>query len=192
MSCCLYCLGLVAVISQSLLFWCCPQVAVSMNRRYRQFWWIPFLLLFLTPIWHRSDASSLRFLFSESFLKFFPLPFQEWYLTEYLNRFLYLWWDSCNSFWFWDITLYTFFFHLHLFDGVRFKYPQLLIIIINISISIIVTLREFFILFFTDGISLESEWQQVISDLLESSYFLVVFYGTSTLGCHFMPNSIYI
>ena len=85
----------------------------------------------------KSCASSSAFLSSGPFIEILPLSISRM-VASILEvgqlRCLTLWWDSSCKIWFrevfsfvWD-TLKNFFFNLHLFDGVRFLFSQVLVI----------------------------------------------------------------
>ena len=115
-----------------------------MHPRYLQCSWVRFLLLFLTHIvflCHYTDvmfcASSSTFLSSGPFLWVHSLSIfrmvpsilqgrQPWCLSHWCNLCSRVWFRETSSF-VWG-THFLFFFHLYLFNGVRFQYSQVLVI----------------------------------------------------------------
>ena len=133
-------LFLVTVISVSLLFLCHLCVLILKHPRYLQCWRV-HSLFFLTPtVRHlsvvRSYALSLAFLSSDPVVWVLPssiLRMVPSILQGGQPRCLSLWWDFNYRIWFrevflffWD-TLFIFFFHVHLYDGVRFQNSQVLV-----------------------------------------------------------------
>ena len=127
--------------SSFTLFLCCLQVVVSMRWPYFQCWQILFIVFWEYTGHFRSFLRCNALCFVMNFLVLWSISSTSSlvhlmnhpeHLTMWTAHVFTLWWEFSHIVWFrvvlllsWRILLY-FFFHLRMFDGVRFQFRKYL------------------------------------------------------------------